>query len=397
MAFIRGGVGRALGHLPTAASIAQYAVRGDRSDGIDLLRALFALWVVLTHLVPWTIAAQGEGAAPAWLAGLMTWLTWLFQAHGELHPAVLGFIVLSGYCIHRAGLRSPAAGEITRYALKRAFRIFPVFYLGILAGLLGFAVASHRSMAGAAALSGTQQIAAGCIVAKALTVAAVVPQLYACTYLGNAPLATVMVEIVLYAVYAAAFVLLVWRGREKVVVLVCAGLFLASLAMFSRGVDPAIYAWWQNGSVFGFLPYWWLGVLFVNPDFAAAVRRRIWVVAAIWGALTLLLVLPGLPAALAVAEIRKLAFALAAGALIYWVDDSRLRPPRGLALVGRAGYGLYALHAPLTYMLALYGCPWWVNIGANIGTGLLIHRWVERPLIDLGRAVRFRLAARASA
>ena len=184
--------------------------------------------------------------------------------------------MLSGYCIHRAGLRAPDRQALGFYALRRGFRILPVYGLGIGAGLLGFAIAARRSAYLAAALSGTSQIDSLCIAAKALTVPALVPQLFQCAFLGNAPLATVMVEIVLYATYGAAFALLVWRGRERIIWLVCAGVFGVSVVLFSAGVEPGFYAWWQNGSVFGFLPYWWLGVLFVNRDFAAAVKRRIW-------------------------------------------------------------------------------------------------------------------------
>ena len=381
-------------HPSTGAGIAHDPVRRDRSDGIDLLRAVFALWVVLTHLMPWTIAAQGAGAAPVWLAGLMSSSTALFQGHGELHPAVLGFIVLSGYCIHRAGLRAPASRVVALYAVKRAFRILPVYYLGILVGLLGFAIASHRSALGAAALSGTRDIDPGCIMIKALAIGAVLPRSFECAFLGNAPLATVMVELVLYAAYAAAFPLLVWRGREKIIWRVCIGVFAASVAMFSMPVAPSLYAWWQNGSLFGFLPYWWLGVLFVDPAFAEAVKRRIWAVAAAWLALSLALWAFASPAAQGIAEMRKLAFALAVGVLIYVIDNIRMPWASALTPVGRAGYGLYVVHAPLTYTLALYGCPWWANLAANVLAGLVIHRLIERPLIDVGRAVHSRLAAR---
>jgi peptidoglycan/LPS O-acetylase OafA/YrhL len=39
-------------------------LRTDRADGIDMLRALLALWVVFTHLVAWTVAVQGAAAGP---------------------------------------------------------------------------------------------------------------------------------------------------------------------------------------------------------------------------------------------------------------------------------------------------------------------------------------------
>ena len=49
------------GILP-AAGLARDPVRHERSDGVDLLRALLALWVVLAHLVAWALAVRGRPA-----------------------------------------------------------------------------------------------------------------------------------------------------------------------------------------------------------------------------------------------------------------------------------------------------------------------------------------------
>jgi hypothetical protein len=179
-----------------------------------------------------------------------------------------------------------------------------------------------------------------------------------------------------------------------VVWLACAILFLFSLPLLASG--PSFYGWWQNGSVFGFLPYWWLGVAFVNPVFARACTRRLWLIALAWAALTALMLLSP-PATLALSELRKLCFALGVGVLIVVVDNFRLRGFGALALVGRSGYGLYAVHAPLTYTLVIYGVRWWLVLMANVAAGLALHYAVERPLVDLGRNLRLKLASRAAA
>jgi peptidoglycan/LPS O-acetylase OafA/YrhL len=382
-----------LSSILSCSGLARDPARRDRSDGIDVLRALFALWVVLAHLIPWSAAAQGPEAVPQWLAVIARGFIAIFQPVSELHPAVLGFIVLSGYCIHRAGLRNAGDGVIAGYAIRRFFRIAPLYYLAIVAGLAGFAIAGWQSPSLASALSGATQLDGSCLLAKALVLSAVFPSVYQCGFLGNAPIATVLVEIVLYILYAAAFAGLVWRGRERLIWLGCGVLFLLSLPWLAR--NPSYYGWWQNGSVFGFLPYWWLGVAFVNPAFARASTRRLWLILLVWAALTALLMLAHPPAALAIAEIRKLCFALGIGVLIYAVDNLPLRGG-ALALVGRAGYGLYAIHAPLTYTLAIYGVAWWLVLMANVLAGLLLHYAVERPLIDVGRMLRLRLAPPAA-
>jgi peptidoglycan/LPS O-acetylase OafA/YrhL len=386
--------------VPSASSQSRLAhdpARRDRSDGIDALRAIFALWVVLAHLVPWSVFAQGPGAVPGWIAGLGHLAERVFQPIGELHPAVVAFIVLSGYCIHRAGLRAPGTGEIAAYGIRRFFRIIPLYYLAIATGLVGFLVAGRHAPKLAAAMSGTETISGVCLAAKALALSAFWPPWYECGFLGNGPLATVIVEIVLYILYAAAFAGLIWRGRERIVWLVCAGVFFASLTMLYIGVGPEFYGWWQNGSIFGFLPYWWLGVLFVNPRFAIACRQRWWLILGVWAALTALLLLGAPPGVQAIAELRKLCFALATGVLIVAMDNARMPRLRVLAPVGRAGYGLYAMHAPLSYTLVVYGVTWWIVLAVNVAAGLLVHWAIERPVADFGRALRHRLAPRVIA
>ena len=85
------------------------------------------------------------------------------------------------------------------------------------------------------------------------------------------------------------------------------------------------------------------------------------------------------------------------GVLIAAMDHAPMRPLARLAPLGRAGYGLYAIHAPLTYTLIVYGVAWWIVLVANVLAGLLVHSAIERPLADIGRALRHRLAPRSIA
>ena len=68
-----------------------------------------------------------------------------------------------------------------------------------------------------------------------------------------------------------------------------------------------------------------------------------------------------------------------------------------LALIGRAGYGIYAPHAPLTYMLVIYGVAWLAIWAANIGLGIVIHlllgRRLDRAMSDWRRQPRRWLAS----
>jgi len=130
-----------------------------RSNGIDFLRGWFSIQVlVLGHVAFWAVFAQGRAAVPSAVKGLASALVWLFQSRAELNPAVLGFIVLSGFCIHRNGLRP--GSPIQPFAIRRAFRILPVFGLATFAGIALFGLSAQISPSLASALTGTTEIPA---------------------------------------------------------------------------------------------------------------------------------------------------------------------------------------------------------------------------------------------
>jgi peptidoglycan/LPS O-acetylase OafA/YrhL len=100
--------------------------RFGRSLGIDSIRAVLALWVLSSHAIYWTPPIYRGSFG----FGLLTRLEWrLRQGQSvvdEAHPAVLSFIVLSGYCVHRNGLRATST-SVRQFALRRIFRIVPVY------------------------------------------------------------------------------------------------------------------------------------------------------------------------------------------------------------------------------------------------------------------------------
>jgi peptidoglycan/LPS O-acetylase OafA/YrhL len=368
---------------PPITITAAPALRG-RAPGVDAMRAVFALWVaIFAHGVPWAAYVQGNDSVPAWLLWLAQYLAHLFQPFGQLHPAVVGFIVLSGYCIHRAGFRE-SRESLRPFAIRRAFRIVPVYLAGTAAGLVGLAVARSIDPVTAAALSGTQKVTAACLGAKLTGVAALVPAFHPCSYVGNAPLATVMFEMWLYVLYAVFFWALVWRGREKVVWIICAATFLVGVAVAAGASRwPAFNNWWQNSSVFGALPYWWIGTLFLHPRVAARARLIGFATALAW---LLIAILPGTAL---LAEVHKLCFALTVGAVIVGAERVGGMLVRPFAALGRAGYSLYAFHAPLTYTAVIAGATWWVTLALNIAAAALAYVLIEKPCIAWGK----RLAA----
>lgn len=349
-----------------------------RSEGIDLLRAFFALWVMFAHLVPWAgIISGGNDFIRFLLAGLGR----VFQPAAETHPAVLGFIVLSGYCIHRNGFRR-YEGSLGTYAIRRVFRILPVYILASIAGVLGFLASSALAPETAVTLSGTQSLSAKCIAAKFAGISVFLPSIHECSFQGNAPLTTVMVEIWLYALYALVVFSFLKRGNERVFWSWLIG--LSAIGAFYVYKRPHLLSWWHNGSLLGFALYWWIGAKFLDPGFRATIRRWRWLVGLGWLTLTLCL-LSRYPDWPMLAELRKVIFAILIGSLIAEIDLKNYRVFGLGAALGKAGYSIYAFHAPLLIYLLLSGVPWGLVAVLTIGISLAIYAAYEAPFIRLGR------------
>lgn len=350
-------------------ALADAPMRSDRADSLDALRFMLALWVLCAHLAGWAHAT-----APAWFTGCMAWLHRLLQPTGETHPAVLAFIVLSGYCIHRNGLRVDAF-DLRAYAMRRAFRILPIFVLASMVGaFVGATVMNDKT------ISGTD------LALKLLGVSAFFPSLNAATYQGNAPLHTVMVEIWLYAVYPAVLWFLIqgWLG-ERAMWLLMAAIWLIGIALCSA--DALLRDWWHNGSLASFLLYWWIGARFVakKPSLTITIGCVV-----SWAFLSWV-ILGGTATSLVVVEARKLVFAILTASAIVALDALALRLP----WVGRAGYSLYAFHAPVGLGLLFMGMAWWSAALGALLVGRMAYLLIEAPLTELGKSVARGLKARA--
>ena len=360
--------------------IADAPILGFRSPGIDVVRGLLALWVLCAHLFAWSSALnQGNGV----LTAIFEWLGRLFQSNGETHPAVLGFIVLSGYCIHRTGFRRRGGSRIGSYATRRFFRIWPVYLLATLVGVTLFFAAHFANPQTALSLSGTARISAGCVLAKLSGASVFRPSLHLCSFQGNAPLTTAMVEEWLYILYAVVFHAVLLRGGEKPFWLAVVVAWMGGLVYTSA--HPEHLAWWHNGSLIGFLPYWWVGAAFLGEGVRGRMARLRYPLMVAWGGLTLVL-LAGRVESLFVVEARKAILACLFGLGIAALDSAGapgwFRPG---ALVGRAGYSLYAFHAPLLVLTLTLGAPWWLAGATTIAVSLAIYVLYEKPLTDLGK------------
>ena len=352
----------------------------NRSETIDMLRAILAIWVLFTHTIPWARIMQGDVSVPASVSWVMQMLTRVFQPVSETHPAVLGFIVLSGYCIHRNGLRR-GESNILQYAIRRAFRIYPVYLLAIIAGIICYHIAFSFDPQHTRMLSGTKDLNPFYLVAKVIGISAFYPSLHASTFQGNAPLHTVMVEIWLYAIYPLGF-LFVRRYSERVFWIVLSSIWILSMILLS--VYPGLHPWWHNGSVMGYLLYWWIGAKFVDTSFWLRINRFWPYLCLSWLGLSVFLLL-GDVATPFFCEFRKVIFAFLIGLLIVRLDRLSLSFRLGMNQLGKAGYSIYALHAPVVYTLVIGQVKWWGVALVTILLGVFVFWIYERPLMLIGK------------
>jgi peptidoglycan/LPS O-acetylase OafA/YrhL len=113
-------------------------------------------------------------------------------------------------------------------------------------------------------------------------------------------------------------------------------------------------------------------------------RRPAALVGAAVGWLALSLLLDGHTSSLWIVEARKLAFAVLIGGLIVGLDGARHVALTAGSKIGRAGYSIYALHAPIIVALLIAGVPWLLCALAAIAVALVTFTVYERPLTRVG-------------
>ena len=140
--------------------------------------------------------------------------------------------------------------------------------------------------------------------------------------------------------------------------------------------------------MFGFLAYWWIGVAGLDDRFTKHFRRGYFLPLVVaWIAATVLLMQGAVSTPLLV-EVRKLLFALLVAGGLGLLDQVRAGA-RATEMFGRAGYSIYAFHAPVVYTLIIAGAPWWAACAAAVCVGLLMFFTVEKPFERLGRKVAY--------
>ncbi|MFJ9703902.1 acyltransferase family protein [Streptomyces sp. NPDC101234] len=312
--------------------------------GLDGLRGLAALYVVLFHCWLYTFPGYPNSSAPPWLGGLM---------FGRL--AVVFFLVLSGFSLAispaRHGWRSGGVGQFLR---RRAWRILPPYWAALILSLLisWFVVpASHFGPPTRATVLVYGLVAQDMVTAPT----------------PNGAFWSIGVESELYLLFP--LLLFVRRRWGAAVLAVCVTLPVVAGGLMAAGASPVEGDNWlapHLAPVFAAgmigagiisasdrirrLPWGWLAALAALPVLAlGAVRGPVWTVNHyFWVDLA---IAPAMTMVLA---------AVATGKPAFLIRLLTTRPVRGL---GNFSYSLYLIHLPIVMAVIRRIAPHFVSSG----------------------------------
>ncbi|MGZ0656222.1 acyltransferase family protein [Coraliomargarita sp. W4R72] len=231
-----------------------------RYHSIDIIRGFAALSVVISHLLAYLLVDLSNLFDRACQLYLSIF-EWVFSntVQGSVHPGVIMFIVLSGFCIHLpiAGAyeRIEASGYWWQYAVRRLVRIVPVYWLACLLGVITLLIWQFASadLSWPNWLYSDTSIGLSAIFRKFLMLDPLLP--VGPVGLGNPAIRTVATEVVLYALYPGVLFILLktgWLGRAiTLLVLYVATVGLGALPMGSAWAYesvPRFLVWWSIGA-----------------------------------------------------------------------------------------------------------------------------------------------------
>jgi peptidoglycan/LPS O-acetylase OafA/YrhL len=341
-----------------------------RNHALDGLRGLAALGVLTLHV--WMFTVQ-DGHDRRELVSLLM---------GELRLGVVLFFVLSGFLLAgpwvASALDQRPTPRLGRFALKRAARIVPAYWVAMVGSFWLLAGSGHDYEVGAGQLP----------------LFAAFGQNYVASTAGklDPPMWSLVVEVSFYAVLPFAGWLLVRAARRGRMVLACAGLAALGVAWSAAG---AALAW--PDTAMATLPTF-LPVFVCGMAAAALMHRRVPSRALCWA---LLAVGAGLVGADAVWHhqgtgmighvVRDLPAAVGFAAVVAAVAA---HPPAALSTaplrgLGTISYGLYLWHLPVLLWLrftGLFGPGFvvpWLEVAA-LSALVAAASWVvvERPAIE---------------
>jgi peptidoglycan/LPS O-acetylase OafA/YrhL len=358
------------------------------NDRIDVCRGLFAFLVVAAHCVDisWSMHPELRGMYPLWLHNLL-----LFGAAAGVYW-VIGFFVISGYCIQLSVSRATEGTSfpLRRYLLARLSRILPLYYLALL-----FAIVAEWMIAPARPLCWVNGIDLNVLIAQVFII-----QNFTQTFGSFAPSWSITNEMFYYVFYG----LLVWaalRYKLRPTYLgmsVCLVIAVLAEILHFGGIyrSPFILG---TGLLFGLGTLWFLGALVAEHRAVLRRSRLAECVSPLWPLIVLSAIAMWYTQRIhlqVVYVVLGVAFALM---LIRFIvqdgsavpDGARRTTPRMVEILGLASYPTYLFHGPLVMLagsvmirwnlLVDWRLTWLVLFLVGVTSGIALGYLAERPIM----------------
>lgn len=372
--------------------------KAQRFLSLDIARGLAALSVLLTHWGQWTFTYAGP-VSKSIIGAFLGLLEFIWRG-GGIHPGVVVFIVLSGFCIHLPQAKHPERlkqnGFWKSFTLRRAIRIMPVYWVALAIGVTSVLIMGTNN--------GSENHAISFKLLFSVTGTAEVARFFNESseffYPGNGPLSTVGVEMLLYASYPLFLFIHKKIGLTALLIIGLASYLSIAILRF-QGVPPGFV----HGTYLEFMLYWIIGAVCAEIFVHASHRRSSmrWVKAMVLFLTATYFVLINFVNIKGFHVATTLLFALAAGAwliLVLYIEGGNKNPMgriyRLLSFAGDRSYSLYAVHTPIIFLsIYLLGSPNllheiypWLILMITLFAAEAIYRFVEYPCHRYARTFR---------
>jgi peptidoglycan/LPS O-acetylase OafA/YrhL len=375
------------------------------NEKIDVCRGLFAFLVVIAHSVDisWAIHRDVPGSLPGWLHDFLLYVV----AAGVYW--VIGFFVISGYCIQLSVERQIEGDTfpLRHYIAARLSRILPLYFLALLS-----AVVLERLMSSARPACWPNGLNAGTLIAQLFIV-----QNLTQTYGSFAPSWSITNEMFYYLFYGGIVWIALRRGIRPTT------LGMALCLVLAVALDGLYFTRYRTayvrspGLLFGLGIIWFLGALVaeyrgaIRDSRAARIGSHLWqpvllAAIAMWYSqkVHLQVVYLVLGAAFTLMLIRFLVTDRSAAA-----GAERGRWGAFIRLLGLSSYPTYLFHGPIVMLTGSALMKWhvvddWrvtcaILAAVGIASGLVLGHVAERPVMAwrAGYLKRLRRSESASA
>jgi peptidoglycan/LPS O-acetylase OafA/YrhL len=371
-----------------------------RYETIEIIRGIAALAVFLTHYTAEIIEWVDDGWGRSIKVAIQ--LCQVLFGGGGIHFAVIMFLVVSGFCIHFPQvLNKKSRGNAFwfKYICRRAIRILPVYWFGLLLGYIHLIIEWNYSTNSWPIMESTlsPQIFLNLIGFSEIARFIVTENFYP----GNGPLSTVAVEILIYLIYPFLYIAYRKHGL-KIMLLTALVSYTVIVGLRIADFEPTFL----HGTLFELLTYWIIGAclaeVFVGSNRLLVMHRYNLTLFGVvlfvsYLLITNLLHIRGLHI------FYTLFFAVCVAIFIVvflaYEESCDARPLRSwflgaISYIGRRSYSLYVIHTPVIYIsiyvldmhtrLMLSAYPIVVLVCVMLVTEITF-RCLEQPLIRFSK------------